>query len=430
MLNNNNVCEKTNYVVDTSALISDPSILSSIANSNIFLPIEVLEEIDNLKTRGDSIGKNARQVNRYLDSLREKGSLLEGVESENGQIIRSYPARSPLVESLRDSADNRIISTALRLKRTIKNVICISDDINFRVKCDAFGLKTKSSDKKKKLEPYSGILELDVTKEIIDALYEDDELIFEDISFHPNQGVLLKSHNSSALCMAVDKHQLRAMRNTKGRKFHVERIYPKSKEQVFAFELLLDQDIPLVTMSGFAGCGKTLLAIAAGMSQLQNNTYKKIVISRPIESTSKDIGYLPGPKSEKLAPWLQPIFDNIEFIYRRDPHYIKMMMDKGLIEVEAISHIRGRSLMDTYFIIDEAQNITAHEAKALLTRVGKRSKIVLIGDLQQIDSSKINSTSSGLNAVIELFKESGLAGHITLKKGERSDLATLAAEIM
>lgn len=433
MLKENFSLSKINYVLDTSVLISNPNLFQSFKDCEIIIPMKVLEELDNLKIRDDYVGKNARFINRYLDSIREYGNLMKGITIDNDVLIKVLPDSKTLLSFFEETNDNKIISIAYKLNKT-KNVVCLSNDIGFRVKCDALGLKAEGLYTENFIladGEYTGLTTLKVSQEIINELFESKELYFEDISFYPNQGVLLESEKSSALAIAFGQKILKPLEYTKGKKFNVEGIYPRNKEQTLALELLLNPEIPLVTLNGIAGCGKTLLTIASAMKQLNEGTCKKIIISRPIESTSKDIGFLPGTKEEKMAPWVQPIFDNLEIIYRKKGmNYLEMMINKGLIEIEAISHIRGRSLPDTIFIVDEAQNISKHEAKALLTRMGENSKIILIGDLEQIDSSKLNYGNSGLSVIIEAFKSTELAGHIKLIKGERSRLATYAAKIL
>lgn len=433
MLKTDPLEKRFNYVLDTSALISNPRLLEQLEFCTAIIPMEVLQELDNLKVRDGYVGANARYVNRFLDQLRQHGSLLEGVMADDGLIIKVISNPEALLPIFEDTVDNRIISTAYSLVEKI-DVICLSNDIAFRVKCDAIGLKAESVDSEETKHTdsgYTGLIELEVSSEIIDALFDDGYLDFDDMEFLPNQGVLLKSGDSSALCMSKGPNTLEKLVFTMGRKFNAEGIYPRNKEQTIALELLLDPEIPLVTLNGIAGCGKTLLAIAAAMKQFNEGQYKKIIISRPIEGTSKGIGFLPGTKEEKMAPWVQPIFDNLEMLYRKKGlSYIKMMIDKGHLQVEAISHIRGRTLPDTIFIVDEAQNISRHEAKALLTRMGENSKIILTGDLEQIDSPKLSHKNSGLSVVIEAFKTTDLAGHVKLLKGERSELATYAAKVL
>lgn len=425
-----------NLVIDTSVLIDSPQSIHSFENSNIFLTLEVLEELDGHKTRKDNVGKAARYVNRFLDKIREGQSLSKGAKLDNGSRIYVLNGKGYLAPGLEESTnDNKIISVAAKLKQEISDITVLSNDIAFRVKCDSLDIESKSffmnEKKEKSSEKFEGIRTLDVSKEDIDLIHTGKELFIPHSNFIYNECVILKSDQSSALAKAVDSEALVKLEYTTKKGFSCEGIKPRSAEQTFAMELLLDPTIDLVTVTGKAGCGKTLLAIATAMHSLQNSTYKKIIISRPVESTSKDIGYLPGDKFEKMLPWVQPIFDNLEAIYgSRGKSYIQQMMIKGQLEVEALTYIRGRSLPDTIFIIDEAQNINYNEAKALITRMGENSKIVLIGDLEQIDSMKLNEVTSGLANTIEVFKAYEGAAHITLRRGERSPLASFAAENM
>jgi len=428
--------ERKNYIIDTSVLAYHGESIHNFPGHNIYLPIEVLEELDNLKTRQDQTGAACRYVNRYLDKVREKGSLFNGVEIEDGQVIyvTSKSDLSLLPESMTETNDNRIISVAASFIESGVPATVVSRDISLRVRCDSLNIPAISYEKngKEALDYfYDGVETMEVTKEQIDDFYRDETIIIPDGSFYPNQGFLLKCGQSSALAMASSPTTLRKLKYAIGKDFSVEGIKSRSAEQVFALELLLDPNVHMVSLSGMAGCGKTLLAIASAVSMIHQKKYKKLILSRPVQSTSKDIGFLPGTKEEKLAPWLQPFFDNLEVIFdNRGKAYIDMLMKNGIIQMEALTYIRGRTLPDTIFIIDEAQNITHHEAKALLTRMGENSKIVLIGDLEQIDSPSVDEKTSGLSSVVSLFKEFEHAGHIRLRRGERSKLATYAAKVM
>jgi PhoH-like ATPase len=428
--------ERLNYVIDTSVLAAHGESIHDFADHNVYLPIEVLEELDTLKTRSDSVGASCRYVNRYLDKYLGMGNASEGILLDNGQTIYivSDSDLSLLPSGMADINDNRIISVAVKLMKDGKNVTVVSKDIALRVKCDALSIPSIDYNHKKfssEDQLFSGTEIVEVSKDEIDEFYSVGNVELFNCNFYPNQGVILKSGQSSALAIAENETRVRKLYISGEKGFSMEGITPRSKEQTLACEFLLDPNIHLVTMAGFAGSGKTLLAIAAAIKMLHDKTYKKLIISRPVQSTSKDIGFLPGTKEEKMAPWIQPIFDNIDIIYSgKSNSYIELMIDKGIIEVEAMTYIRGRTLPDTIFIIDEAQNITHHEAKALLTRMGDRSKIILTGDLEQIDSPSLNQDNSGLSSVVELFKEFGHSAHITLRKGERSKLATFAAKVM
>ncbi len=208
-------------------------------------------------------------------------------------------------------------------------------------------------------------------------------------------------------------------------------VRPRNKEQSFALDLLMDTEVPIVTLIGKAGCGKTLLAIAAGLEQvIENKTYRRLVVSRPVQPLGKDIGFLPGTLEEKMAPWLAPIEDNLKFLMNNDRTTLEMHVEQGLIEIEALTYIRGRSIANAYIVIDEAQNLTSHELKTIITRVGENTKIVLTGDIEQIDNVYIDETSNGLTYAVEKFKEHDIAGHVNLQRGERSKVATLASKIL
>lgn len=427
---------KYNYVIDTSVLISHPESVHSLDGHSLYIPIEVLEELDSLKVRMDNVGAAARYVNRYLDKVREQGSLLSGVELSNGQKITVSLSSSLdiLPRGMIDNNDNRIISVALGLSKELSKVILLSNDIALRVKCDSVGVVSEeyTLEQTSKLDDhFTGISTVIVSKKELDSLFVHGTLELEGYNFMPNEGVLLQASNTSGLAIATGPNSIRKLKYASARGFNVQGISPRSKEQAVAFELLLDAEVHMVSLVGRAGCGKTLLAVASAIQGLQNGDYEKLVISRPTQSTSKDIGFLPGTKEEKMSPWLQPIFDNLNVIFsKKSQGYFEMMMRKGIIEIEALGYVRGRTLPNTIFIIDEAQNITHHEAKAVLTRMGENSKIVLIGDLEQIDSPKVNESSSGLNSVIKRFKSFNRSGHVELMKGERSELATFAAQVM
>lgn len=428
--------ERKNYIIDTSVLAYHGEAIHNFPGHNIYLPIEVLEELDALKTRQDQTGAACRYVNRYLDKVREKGNLFKGVEIDGGQFIyvTSDSDLDRLPAGFSPTNDNRIMSVAVGLIKSGQPATLVSRDISLRIRCDALEVPAIGYEKNSKdaLDYfYDGVDTIDVFREEIDQFYREETLEIPGEEFYPNEGVMLKSGQSSALAMASGPTTLRKLKYGVGKDVSVEGIKPRSAEQTFALELLLDPNIHMVSLTGMAGCGKTLLAIASAISLLHQKKYKKLVISRPVQSTSKDIGFLPGTKEEKMMPWLQPIFDNLEVIFeKKGAPYIEMMMKNGMIEVEALTYVRGRTLPDTIFIIDEAQNITHHEAKALLTRMGENSKIILIGDLEQIDSPIVDEKTSGLSSVVSLFKEFEHSGHIRLRKGERSKLATYAAKVM
>ncbi len=439
------------YVIDTSACLTDSSCIFHYGNNDIVIPMKVLEEIDNHKKRQDSVGSNARGIIRTLDSLREEGNLHEGVSLGDSKgilkVITTNPDNIPPGFNLLDP-DHVIMSVAWELQKTQedKEIILVSRDINMRVMTDALGIKSEKYTENKVVNEetglYSGFKEIEVPDYIIDSFYKDghspaaeEELVDYDI--RENDCVMLKDElNEKKTALARFKKgsyvKIRDY-NKKG----VWGVRARNKEQAFAFDLLMDAGIPLVTLVGKAGSGKTLMAIAAGIAQTisdpfesSESIYKKIVLSRPVQPMGKDIGYLPGTMEEKMHPWLMPLQDNLQFLLGNDQATLEEYMDKGIIEIEALAYIRGRSISNAFIIIDEAQNLSLHEIKTILTRVGENTKIVLTGDVDQIDNVYVNETSNGLVHAVEKFKNYDLAGHITLQKGERSALATLASKIM
>jgi PhoH-like ATPase len=417
--------------------------LYSFQNNDIVIPLKVLEEIDNHKKRQDGVGLNARAIIRTLDQFREKGNLHKGVRMGKGRGMLSVRQYDPkLVPGDLDltNADNQIIGTAIseKNKDSKRKVIVVSRDINMRVKCDALEILSEDyildqivSDTK---ELYAGFKKYLIDDQLVDRFYNDEEITIdkEEIKFYPNQFIMLVSNsNQKKTALARFKDYNSPLQKIIDYKEAIWGLKSRNKEQNFALNLLLDKNIPIVTMIGPAGCGKTLLALASGLEQvLENNIYKKLVVSRPVQPLGKDIGYLPGTLEEKMRPWLMPIQDNLDFLMNGKKSSMEMFFEDGTIEIEALTYIRGRSISNAFIIIDEAQNLSVHELKTIVTRIGENSKIVLTGDIEQIDNTYLDSTSNGLSYAIEKFKTEEIAGHITLKKGERSEVATLASKIL
>lgn len=441
------------YVLDTNVLLHDPMALFKFKENNVIIPIVVIEEVDKFKKDLSELGRNARQCSRNLDRLREKGSLSAGVPLPDAGYLRvDIPEdEAPIAGLDARTNDNKLLRVAALLNRRYPNtpVILVSKDTNVRIKADALGLQavdyednTVSLD-----ELYVGHREVMSPAESIDALYAMGELApstlgLKEEHLHPNEYVLCRNADkptSTALArFHTDKKVLMPVRK------HREGLWglqPRNKEQVFAFDLLTDDDIKLVTLVGKAGTGKTLLAIAAGLHKTaEENRYTRLVVSRPIFPLGRDLGFLPGDVDDKLTPWMKPIFDNIEYLMdlRREgipsrkggTRGYQELMDQGLLEIEPLTYIRGRSIPNQYLVIDEAQNLTPHEIKTIITRAGEGTKVVLTGDPYQIDNPYIDSTNNGLTYVVERFKLQSIAGHMTLAKGERSALAELAANLL
>jgi len=453
---------KKTYVLDTSVCLTDADSIYNYGNNDIILPIKVLEEIDKHKKRQDSVGINARKIIRSLDELRAKGSLQNGIRLGKGKGIIRVSSASP--ESLPNSLDitipdNQIISVAIcEAQKTpnIKKVILVSRDINMRVICDSLGITSEDYAEneiiKKETGLYPGFSTIVVDDQTIDHFYNGERIKIskedkKDLSH--NEFVLLVSSSNekkSAVCKFISYNE--PLEPIKEFKKGVWGVKARNKEQMFALDLLMDPEIQVVSLVGKAGSGKTLIAIAAGLEQVvsqldakyglvdydnkpsKKKAYKRLVVSRPVMPMGKDIGFLPGTMEEKMAPWLAPIQDNLKFLTGDDQTTLDDYMERGLIEIEALTYIRGRSIANAFIIIDEAQNLTAHEVKTILTRVGEGTKIVLTGDIEQIDNIYVNEMSSGLTHAVEKMKSYDITGHVTLKKGERSEVATLAAKVL
>jgi PhoH-like ATPase len=422
------------FIIDTSVMLYDKCSIHSLPGNDVVIPLVVLDELDRFKEKQGLLGESARYINRFLDKLRTQGSLHDGVQIENNQTIRVDIETHRVPESLDSSTgDNKIIACALHHKNSGKSkVIVITKDINFRVKCDSLGITAEDYYKdrivKDKSQMYSGLDEIELDDpELIDDFYRDNMLDISKIDhdFCENQFVILKSGSQSAIGAVYDGFIRQPVNNiTK-----VIGISPKNKEQKFALDLLTREDVQLVTMTGIAGSGKTFLTLMAGLSGLQEKKYDRIVITRSLQTVGKEIGFLPGDIDDKMSPWLSPILDNFRQAFK-DVTYFEAMRQKGQIEVSPLAFIRGRTFNNTFLIVDEAQNSTIHELKTIITRVGENSKIVLLGDTDQIDTPYLDSLSNGLTITIEKFKKERITGHITLTKGERSELATLASRLL
>jgi len=431
--------------LDTNVLLTDSNAISNFENADIAIPLKVLDEIDKHKKRQDSVGMHARSIIRKLDELREKGNLFEGIDVDAGKLyVKGYdPFKLPDDLDI-ENPDNQIIATALSLKAEDKNnnVVLISRDINMRVKCDALGIECEDYSNDQVVEDieglYTGLQEILVDDQIVDSVYKEEGVFLDpdEFSLEPNQFVMLisNSNDKKSALVRFTNYETRVQKVDSFKK-GIWGVRPKNKEQNFALDLLTDPDIPLVTIIGKAGSGKTLMALACGLQQCFGETandrrYSRVIVTKPVEPVGKDIGFLPGTMEEKMMPWVAPIQDNLKNLMGNDKVTLDMYMDEGKIEVEAMTFIRGRSISNAFIIIDEAQNMTKHEIKTVLTRVGEGTKIVLTGDIEQIDNVYLDETSNGLTYVIDRFKDQACAGHITLVKCERSKIATLAARLL
>ncbi len=438
------------FVIDTNILLFDPQALYKFGDNQIVIPITVIEEIDRFKKDLNENGRNARQFSRMMDELRAKGSLQKGIPLPSGGSIRvdllqDKSAEFPFEMDLAQ-ADNRILSIAHQevKKNGAENVSFITKDTNLRIKADALGIPAEDYESHHVPieELYSGIGVFDVSAESIAQFYSDKKLPIDDKNVLPNQFIVLRDKTNPSHS-AIGRYDVRTgavvalLRSPEG----VWGLHPKNVEQSFALDLLLNDDIQLVSLVGKAGTGKTLLAIAAGLQKtLDEGRYQRLLVSRPIFPMGKDVGFLPGDLEQKLNPWMQPIFDNIEFLMGGSENQrrrgtasargIQELINQGMLNIEPLTYIRGRSIPNQYLIVDEAQNLTPHEIKTILTRAGENTKVVLTGDCYQIDNPYVDSASNGLAHVVERMKNEEISGHVSLIKGERSPLAELSSNLL
>lgn len=463
---------KKTYILDTNVLLSDSNSLFGFEENDIVVPLIVLEELDRHKDRQDEVGRNAREVARKLTVLtKEHKDFKQGIPlGKNLGILKilsiediypeNIPQNLPMEMADRKSGDNTIAQFCINytIKHNLDPVILVTRDTILRLKSQALGIKCEDYRKFNVATSvnslYSGVKVIESQDVSIDKFYENQEdfRLTEEIesNLYPNQFVILKDGQKSAMARFLSKGEpVRPIKSV------ASKLSARNKEQEFARELLYDENVKLVTLAGKSGCGKTLLAIDAGLEQVLNQRrYRSLVICRPVMPVGRDIGFLPGDLNEKLEPWLAPIKDNLRFLLssseqaaqakdsstrkkkivepppKFDEQVLQSYFDEGIIEVQAMTFIRGRSIANAYIIIDEAQNTNLHEIKTILTRVGENTKIVLTGDLEQIDSTYVDSVSNGLSIAIERFKDQKISGHVTFLKGERSLLATIASDIL
>jgi len=434
------------FVLDTNVLIHDPRAVFRFADNEVVIPIFVLEEIDGFKKEASERGRNAREVTRILDGMRIEGhKLAEGVGVNGGGRLRVVIGTRVPQPSVREShvMDQLILRVALEVRDATPNepTIFVTKDVNLRIRADALGLIAEDYEAEKIDidELYSGVAEVDVGKEDVDAFYAQGTLALSGPKLLSNQYVVLRDRESPSHS-AIGRWDGAAGKLVALRKLRdgVWGIRPRNKEQHCALDLLLSDDVKLVTLVGKAGTGKTLLALAAGMQRVvEDQSFVKLLVSRRIFPMGRDVGYLPGDLEQKLNPWMQPIYDNIEFLMglskadqKKSGRGAHELIDLGFIEIEPLTYIRGRSIPNQYIIVDEAQNLTPHEVKTIITRVGEATKIILTGDPYQIDNPYVDATSNGLTTIVERFKGEAIAGHITLSRGERSPLAELASNLL
>lgn len=434
------------FILDTNVLLVDPHAIYAFEDNDVIIPIPVIEEIDAMKSRNDSVGFNARLTSRLLDGLRQQGRLDEGVLLETGGILKieidknGYYIPEGLAE---DRMDNRILKVAFIEKDNNQSkyakITLVSRDINMRIKANAFGLEAEDyiKDRIEYKNFYTGIVELEVTAEIIDNFYQEGFIKIVGHDFYPNECVHLSSGTQSALGIyRADTERIEDLTFQRSNPWGVK---ARNREQRFALELLLNDNIQLVTIVGKAGTGKTLLALATGLQKVvDQEIYRRLLVARPVVPLGRDIGFLPGDINEKLRPWMQPIYDNLELLIHGDNPDVKnktainiqYLEQKEFIQIEPLTYIRGRSIPAQFLIVDEAQNLTRHEVKTIITRAGSGTKVILTGDPEQIDNPYLDENTNGLTYIANKFKDVALAGHIRLQKGERSPLAEIGSQIL
>lgn len=415
-----------NYVLDTNVLIHDPDSIFAFEDNNVIIPLPVLEELDKLKREHGSVGKSAREVIRKLDELRNRGNLRKGVPLSNGGTLRVHVVNVDVKEAPRflheRLMDNIILLYVIDLmnKERIPTIL-VSKDINLRVKADSLGIPaqdylTDRSELELMPKGYVEFADEELKKKLVEEGVVERRLDVPD-NFYLDLGGVYAKYRDGKVFKVVPQE--------------VMGIYPRNREQIFALDALLDDETPLVILVGIAGTGKTLLALASGLYKvLIEKRYKRLIVTRPTVPVGRDIGYLPGELEKKMRPWLQPILDNLELIASLTNLNVKELEKKEVLEVEALSFIRGRSIPKQFMIIDEAQNLTPHEVKTILTRVGENTKVVLVGDPYQIDTPYLDKDTNGLVYTALKLLGSKLSVVLKLEKGERSRLATIAAELL
>jgi PhoH-like ATPase len=441
---------KKNYVLDANVLLHDPNAVFKFEDNNVIIPIYAIEEIDKFKRESTERGRNARTIARVLDELRPKdGTLSEPVPMKAGGTLRVALSRKrhELGVGLdAGSFDHAILQTAIDIRDadTQRPTVFVTMDTNLRIRADALGVSSQNYENPRvhDFDLDESVIDVEVPKAQIEQFFDDGKVEVTDSDrLYPNAGVLLRNetqqnHTGLGRYDAKNKQVIALRVPREG----VMGVRPRNKEQSIALDLLLDDDVRLVCLLGKAGTGKTLLALAAGLQRTTGDkAYSRLLVSRPIMPLGRDLGFLPGDVDEKLNPWMQPIFDNLDFIFTsgakrggngREGRSYLPLVESGVIQVEPLTYIRGRSLPRQYLIVDEAQNLTPHEVKTIITRSGDGTKVVLTGDPHQIDHPYVDHASNGLAVVAQRFTPEALAGHVALVKGERSELAELAANLL
>jgi PhoH-like ATPase len=432
---------RKNYILDANVLIHDPQSIFHFVDNTVIIPVGVIREIDRFKKEHTDRGYNARSVVRLLDSLRGEKSLAYGVDLGNGGKLRVYCEPDRALAEGDDHTDLEILRVAQAIQQAERDtpVIIVTKDINLRIRADAAGLRAEDyeSDRIKLSELYSGQQEHQVASERLADFRRAGRLAVPELELSPNEYVLLRAENGqpgSLLARAdVDAQHLVGLHGAEDALWGIR---PRNKEQYFAIDALLDEKVKLVTLMGKAGTGKTLLALAAALElTMSRKRYRGVLVARPIFPLGRDLGYLPGDIVQKLDPWMKPIDDTIEFLIDaggpiRGQRDCAGLRRAGLVEIHPLTYIRGRNIANRFVVIDEAQNLTPLEVKTVITRIGQAAKVVLTGDPYQIDNPYVDANSNGFTYLVNRFRPQAMAAHIELRKGERSPLAELAANLL
>jgi PhoH-like ATPase len=435
---------KKTFVLDTNVLLFDPTAFRKFGKNTVFIPLIVIEEIDRFKKDQNENGRNARNFSRFIDDLRSIGSLADGVVLESGgtliiSVDRYVSSKELPIDVTKN--DNLILSSALSLKQSGDDVLLVTKDINLRLKADILGIPAEDYGQVDVTldELYSGQRIFEVSGERLKE-YETSRFLLldedEQMGVFPNEYFILQEFHNNRRRLLGRYHQAKkGIVPLISLREGIWGIYPKNVEQQFALDALLNDEVKLVSLVGKAGTGKTLLAIAAGLEKtIAQGKYSRLLVSRPIQPMGRDLGFLPGDVNEKLAPWMQPIFDNMDFLFTQNRTHsgssYEELINQGILHIEPLTYIRGRSIPGQYLIVDEAQNLSPHEVKTIITRAGEGTKIVLTGDCQQIDSPYLDETNNGLAYVVDRLKTEDIIGHSTLKIGERSALSEIASKLL
>lgn len=439
------------FILDTNVLLFDPNAIFKFGNNDIVIPIVVVEEIDRFKREMSENGRHARHFSRVIDAMRTGGELSKGVKLPNGGILTvELGSDQPLpIELQMDKADNRILALAITLKKEQpkRPIVFVTKDVNLRIKADALGIAADDYEPES-VEPeelYTGTMTLNIDAHLVDEFYSAKKLVLPDAkNLRPNQYLILKdSANPNHTAMGRYSKELDCIVPIIKPAEGLWGVFPKNAEQAFAMDALLNDEIKLVSLVGKAGTGKTLMAIAAGLAKtVDEGVFHRLLVSRPVFPLGKDIGFLPGDIDEKLNPWMQPIYDNIDFLFgatatggkqatrRGAGRGAQELMNQGLLQIEPLTYIRGRSIPQQFLIVDESQNLTPHEIKTIITRAGDGTKIVLTGDSYQIDNPYVDAANNGLVYLVDRFKDEAISAHVTLTRGERSKLSELASNLL